>query len=194
MFSRSEIRHACYRAKNNRVSEKNREILALVEPLMQHNHRWDNFAEVWDVIVTKDKQIKIVYPETNQDYIHTTLLKAALFVEMGRPLDDLDDRAFSLVSQVEQLMLDGVMTWANYNTVWGVVVDPSTNSIKTTMYNLKSTQIEVTAEMIEASKKDADGSAFTEKQEQPPTVLEMKPMDEAQRKAFEEFLAQKYKG
>lgn len=192
MFSRSEIRHACYRAKNKVATARNREILALVEPLMQHNHRWDNFAEVWDVIVTRDKEIKIVYPETNYDYIHTTLLKAVLYVELGRPFDDLDDRAFSLVTQVEQLMLDGVMTWANYNTVWGVVVDPSTNSIKTTMYNVKPSQIEVTAEMIEASKKDADGSAFTSSQEVATTTLEMKSMDEAQRKAFEEFLATKH--
>jgi len=191
MYTRSEIRHACYRAKNNAVTEKNRVILDLVEPLMMHNHRWDNFAVVWDVMVTKDDQIKIVYPETNYDYIHSTLLKAALYNEMGRSFTDLDDRAYSLVMQVEQIMLDGIMTWENYNTVWGVEVDSATNSLRTRMYNVKSTQIEVTQEMIEASKKDADGSAFSEPQT---TVLEMTPMSEGQKKAFEEFLAKRNKG
>lgn len=191
MYQRSEIRHACYRAKKNAATEKNREILALIEPLLESHQRWDNFAEVWDVIVTKDKTLKIVYPETDQDYIHSTLLRAQLFAEMGKNFDDLDDRAFSLVTQVQQLMLDGVMTWDNYNKVWGVIVDKSTNSIKTSMYNVKSNQIEVTAEMIEASKKDADGSPLNT---QEPTVVEAKPMDEQQRKMFEEFLAKKYKG
>jgi hypothetical protein len=158
---------------------------------MMHNHRWDNFAVVWDVMVTKDDQIKIVYPETNYDYIHSTLLKAALYNEMGRSFTDLDDRAYSLVMQVEQIMLDGIMTWENYNTVWGVEVDSATNSLRTRMYNVKSTQIEVTQEMIEASKKDADGSAFSEPQT---TVLEMTPMSEGQKKAFEEFLAKRNKG
>jgi len=194
MYTRSEIRHACYRAKNKAVSEKNKPILALVEPLMQHNHRWDNFSEVWDVIVTKNKEIKIVYPETNYDYIHTTILKAQLYDEMGKSMEDLDDRALSLFMQVDQIMLNGVMSLANYSKSWGVVVDPSTNSIKTQLYNVSSNQIEVTPEMIEASKKDADGNAFSEKKEQESNVLEMKPMDDAQRKAFEEFLAKKYKG
>ena len=191
MYTRSEIRHSCYRAKNNAVTEKNRVILDLVEPLMQHNHRWDNFAEVWDVMVTKENQIKIVYPETNYDYIHSTLLKATLYNEMGRSFTDLDDRAYSLVVQVEQIMLDGIMTWENYNTVWGVEVDITTNSIRTRMYNTKSTQIEVTQEMIEASKKDADGSAFSV-----PTsnVLETSPMSKEQQKDFEEFLAKRNKG
>ena len=192
MYTRSEIRHACYRAKNNALSEKNREILKQVEPLLQTHHRWDNFAEVWDVIIGKGGSIKIVYPETNSDYINTILLRAQLFVEMGKPFTDLDDRAFSLVNQVEQLMLEGVMTWENYNKTWGIEVDSQYKSLKTVLYNSKSSQIEVTDEMIEASKKDADGSAFTSNQT--PNVLEAKPMEDHLQKMFEEFLAKKYKG
>jgi hypothetical protein len=193
MYTRSEIRHSCYRAKNGAATEKNRTILALVEPLLESHQRYENFAEVWDVIVTKNKEIKIVYPETDKDFIHSTLLKAQLYVEMGKSLEDMSDREYSLVMQIEQLMLEKVMTWENYNKVWGIVVDPSTNSIKTAMYNVPSNQIEVTAEMIEASKKDADGNPFTPAT-LPTTVVEANPMDAAQKKAFEEFLAKKYKG
>lgn len=192
MYTRSEIRHACYRAKNNAATEKNLEILKHVEPLLQTHHRWDNFAEVWDVIIGKGGVIKIVYPETNSDYIHSTLLKAQLYVEMGKNFEDLDDRAFSLVNQVEQLMLDGVMTWENYNKVWGIEVDSQYKALKTVLYNTKSSQIEVTEEMIEASKKDADGSAFGAAQAS--NVLEAKPMEDHLQKMFEEFLAKKYKG
>lgn len=191
MYNRSEIRHACYRAKNNAISEKNRIILDIVEPMLDRHQRWENFGEVWDVALSKDKQIKIVYPETDYDFIHTVLLKAALYTEMGKSLQDLADREYNLVLQVEHLMLEGVMTWENYNKKWGVVVDKTTNSISTKMYNVSSGQIEVTQEMIEASKKDADGSAFSEKTA---NILEVKPMDPEQQKAFEEFLAKKYKG
>jgi hypothetical protein len=191
MYTRSEIRHACYRAKNDAATEKNREVLALVEPLLNETQRWANFSEVWDVIVTKNKEIKVVYPESNYDFIHTTLLKAQLFKELGKQFEDLNDREYSLVVQIDQLMLDGVMTWENYNKAWGIVTDPSTNSIKTTLYNAPTNQIEVTAEMIEASKKDADGSPL---KQQEPNVLMAEPMSAEQKSAFEKFLANQYKG
>lgn len=191
MYQRSEIRHACYRAKNGSVMENNKEILARVEPLLEIHQNWKNFGEVWDVIVTKSSDIKIVYPETNHDFIHRTLLKAQLYSELGKPFTDLDDRAYSLTQQVEQLMLNDIMTWENYNTVWGVAINGEINSIKTVLYNSKPSQIEVTDDMIEASKKEADGSAFSE---QKPNILQLQQMNETQTKAFEDFIARKYKG
>lgn len=190
MYSRSEIRHACYRAKNGAVTEKNKSILALIEPLLQHNYKWENFSIEWDVIVTRDKQIKLIKPERDYDFVHKALLKASLYDEMSKPFDDLEDRERNIVIQVESLLLDKIMTWKNYNTVWGVELDKISNVIKTKMYGTTSSQIEVTPEMITASMKDADGSAMSDKRDGE-TVLEMKPMTDAQRKAFEEFLAKK---
>lgn len=195
MYSRSEIRHACFRAKNKVATEKNKQILSLIEPMLEIHQRWENFSDVWDVIVTKDKQIKIVTPEKDKDFIHTTLLKASLYKELGKDFTDLEDREYNIVVQVEQIMLDKIMNWSNYNKTWGVVFDEISNVLKTVQYNVNSNQITVTQEMIEASKKDADGNPFIgEEAEKEQVALELKPMDEYQKKQFEEFLAKKYKG
>lgn len=189
MYSRSEFRHACYRAKKGAATSENRQVLALIEPLMEPQHRWENFASEWDVIVTKDNQVKIVFPEKSYDFIHSTLLKAALYDEMGKSFSDLSDREFNIVMQIEQLMLDGVMTWSNYNSLWGVTLDSANNHIKTVMYSKGSSQIEVSEDMIKASMKDADGNPLS----QPETnILETKPMTAEQKQQFEEFLARKY--
>ena len=47
-YTRSEIRHACYRAKNGLITEKIAPILSLVEPLLEEHQNWDNFSKVWD--------------------------------------------------------------------------------------------------------------------------------------------------
>lgn len=192
MYSRSEVRHACYRAKNGLISEKNKPIIALVESLFKHNHRWDNFTTEWDIVVTKSKEIKIVKPEKDQNFIHKVLLKASLYDEMGKNFDDFDDRETNIVNQVELLLLEKIMSWKNYDKVWGVELDRNTNTLRTTMYNVKPSQLEVTQEMITASMKEADGSAFTGKDENT-TVLDMKPMSDVEKKAFEEFLAKRTK-
>jgi hypothetical protein len=191
MFKRSEIRHACYRAKKGLITESVQPILASVEPLLGPGQRWENFGKEWDVIITADKKLCIIKPETDYDFIHSTLVEAALYKRQGVDFDSFSDRQLSIINQVELLMLDGIMSWENYNKAWGVTIERDTNQLRTRQYNVKSTQIEVTEEMIQASKKDADGSVLTR---QEPNVLEAEPMSAEQKRMFEEFLAKKYKG
>lgn len=190
MYSRSELRNACFRAKNGVSTEKHAPMLDLVLPLLKDGQRWDNFSTVWDLIVTSGK-IVIVKPEVDYDYVHSTLLEASLYKKQGIDFDSFNDRQISIIAQVESIMLDGVMTWETYNKTWGVSIDPELKKFSTKLYNVSSNQIEVTEEMIVASQKDADGSAFTQKEE---NVLQTKVMTTEQSKAFEEFLAKKYKG
>ena len=190
MYTRSELRHACYRAKKGVATEKNQLLLDLIKPLLQPHQRWENFSKVWDILVSKSGDIKVIKPETNYDYIHNTLLEASLYAKQGIDFDSFDDNQMNIIEQVEILMLDNIMSWKNYNRVWGVEIDPELKTLKTKLYNVDPGQIEVTQEMIEASKKDADGNPLSAQQE--PNVLEMKPMSDAQSKAFEEFLAKKY--
>lgn len=190
MYARSELRHACFRAKKGAVTEKNQPLLDLIQPLLKPHERWENFGKVWDIMLNKASEIKIIKPETNYEYIHNTLLEASLYAKQGIDFDSFDDRQVNIINQVEILMLDNIMSWKNYNRVWGVEIDPELKTLKTKLYNVDPRQIEVTQEMIEASKKDADGSAMSAPKE--PNVLEMKPMTSEQSKAFEEFLAKKY--
>lgn len=191
MLTRSQIRHACYRAKNKAATAANQEILNQVEPLLIEGQTWDNFSDIWDIFVNKGGEIKIVHPERDAKFIEKTLLKISTYFEIGKSLDSLTERELNVYAQVNPLLLDGVMTWENYQTVWSANLDSSTNAIRTKLFNVKSTQIEVTPEMIEASKKDADGSVYTGEHEIKPVEVEMKPMSEKDKLAFSEFLAKK---
>lgn len=190
MYTRSELRHACFRAKKGAATEKNQPLLDIIQPLLKVHERWENFGKVWDILVNKAGDIKIIKPETNYEYIHNTLLEASLYAKQGIDFDSFDDRQMNIISQVEILMLDNIMNWKNYNRVWGVEIDAQLKTLKTKLYNVDPRQIEVTQEMIQSSMKDADGNPLSAPKE--PNVLEMKPMSDAQSKAFEEFLAKKY--
>jgi hypothetical protein len=192
MLSRSQIRHACYRAKNNAVTPSNQEAIALIQPLLNEGQNWSNFSTVWDVFIDKNNNIKIVKPETDRMFIEKTLIKLAAYEEMQKSFDSLDDRELNLVSQIEPMFLEGVMTWSNYGSVWGFSLASGTNLVSTFLYNIKPSQIEVTEEMIRGSIKDADGSPFSTPEDNK-VVLEAKPMDEFQKAKFEEFLAKRNK-
>jgi hypothetical protein len=190
-MKRSELRYACYRAKGDKIAEDVDAALELVNSVRQPFHHWSGFAQDWDILVDSTGAIKIIKPETDYDTIHNVLLEAALYAKQGVDFDSFTDAQQNIITQVEILMLDKIMTWQNYNRVWGVEVDIAMKQIKTKLYNLKASQYEVTEDMIRASTKDADGSAFIG--EQPvENVLEAKVMDAAEKKLFEEFLAKKY--
>jgi hypothetical protein len=189
MYSRSELRHVCFRAKNNAVSDQQKSIKEMIESLLSVGQRFENFTTLWDVLVTKSGDVKIIKPETDYDYIHSTLIEASLYTRQKISFDCFDDRQSNIITQVESLMLENLMNWENYNRVWGVELDPTLKTMKTKLYNVDPRQKQVTDEMIEASKKDADGSALSTPV---PNVLETKPMTDQQAKEFEAFLAKKY--
>lgn len=187
MLKRSTLRHACYRAKNGVATEENLQLLSHVEPLLGPGQTWNNFSVVWDVLVNNGV-VKVIKPETDIDFIRNTCLEKH-FSEVHKTTVNWSDRKANVISIVDGLMLDKLMTWENYNTQWGVDLDPDVKMIKTVMYNVPSSQIEVTPEMIEASKHvDA---LTTDIPTETPTDLTATPMTEDQRRQFEEFLARK---
>lgn len=189
MYKRSDLRHACYRAKNNSVTNANRVLLDVVEPLLSPGQRWENFSTIWDILVTKSGEVKVIKPETNYDNIHSTLLEASVYAKQGIDFDSFSDEQMNIIDQVEAIMLDGIMNWKNYNKVWGVEIEPDRKQLKTKLYNVSTNQKEVTEEMIVASQKDADGNPLTPQVE---NVLEAKPMTDEQAKQFEDFLKRRY--
>lgn len=160
MVTRSELRHACFRAKKKSATEKNQQLLDIVSPLLSPGQTWDNFATIWDLLIDRSNNIVIIKPEVDYSFIHNTCLTASIFARKNLPFE-FTDREQNIISIVEAIMLEGIMSWENYNTVWGVEVDIELKVIKTRLYTASMNQYVVTNEMIEASKKDADGNPFT---------------------------------
>lgn len=189
MFTRSEVRHACFRAKKKADNEKHKEVLDLVKSKLPEGYRFENFAELWDVMVTGGN-ITIVQPESDYDFIHETCTEAAVMARLGKDFSAMTARQQNVIAVVENEMLDGLTVWKEYNRKWGVTLDTELKKIKIKLFSVKPSQLEVTDEMITSSMKDADGSALTIEQV---NALEAKPMDEKQRAMFEEFLAKRNK-
>lgn len=152
-MNRSELRHACFRAKNNAITPDKQHFLNAVEPLLSPGQNWDNFTKVWDLLVTKTGKIVIIKPETDYDFIHSTCLKANIYAL--RDLEfDFSDREANIITIVEIMMLEGLMKWKTYNTDWGIIIDTELGVIRTKLYNRPTNQIDVTSKMIEDSKID----------------------------------------
>ncbi len=181
MINRSELRHACFRAKKGAATEQNLRVLALVEPLLQPGQRWDNFSQEWDIFVARG-EIKIVKPETDLDFIRNTCLEKHFQVKHNAPSIEWDDRKANVITIVEMLMLDGLMTWENYNIKWGVDIDYVLKQVHTRLFRPAS-QLDVTDQMIQASAKHEDPN--------PQAQITAHPMTDEQRLAFEKFLARR---
>lgn len=155
MYEKSKIRYACYRAKNDCVLDKHKEILNYVEKFLGPEHKWERFSVTWDVLVDEQTgEIEIIKPEDDFNYINNTCLEAKILAKKGIPFDDFDKRQNNLLKIVESHMLNGLMRWENYGEIWEVTVDSASKQITTKMRNVTPNQIEVTEEMIERSKRD----------------------------------------
>lgn len=177
MYKRSDIRYACTRAKNKNAAADHQPILNEVSKLLKSHQRWENFKTTWDLLVDKDNNIVIIDPETDRDFVHSTCLEYSFSIKNNIPAS-FTDRQNNIISIVDAMMLDGKMSWNNYNKTWGVEIDYETKMIKTKMYNIPSNQITVTPEMIKASMKEPEGII-----EQDVVVLdvpELKPMSDTQ--------------
>lgn len=159
MFSRSELRHACFRAKNNVATDKNKDLLRHVEPLLKIYQKWNNFTTEWDLLVNSKNEIIIIKPEVDYDFIHSICLEVSFLAKRNLKFEcntksvEYNDRCLNIITIIESLMLDNIMTWKNYNINWGVSVDSTSKQIKTNLYNAPINQIEVTEEMIQNSMK-----------------------------------------
>jgi hypothetical protein len=169
-ITRSDIRHACYRAKNNQPA--NMEALTLVEAKLVKGEKWETFAVEWDVLLTASGDIVIIKPEIDYDFVHSTCLEAALYKKKGLEWD-FDQRATNVLQIVELNMLDN-MKWAEYNKTWGVYIDYELKKIHTKSFRTK--QNVVTADMIEASKK-SDGAEMVAPGFVPVVDMKMEPFE-----------------
>ena len=156
MYSRSKLRHACYRAKNNAVTEKEEKILKVITPLLDKQHTWDRFSLTWDILLGNDNKIIIVKPEDDYNFITSTCVEVKVLKENGLGLDKLSNRKQNIVKIIENRMLAGIMTWENYSDVWEVTLDRELKYIDTELKNIEPAQLEVTEEMIERSKKERE--------------------------------------
>lgn len=182
-MKRSDVRYACARAKNNNITSDLQPILDQVQVLLAPHQRWSNFKTTWDLLINKNNQIVIINPETDYDYVHSTCLEVSFLVKKGFSLNELNERKLNIVTIVEASMLDTLMTWENYSTAWGIEIDQEMKAIRTKMYNVTSSQISVTEEMIEASKKVPEVNVTTNN-EVTPVELKSTPMSDAQIAAF----------
>lgn len=183
-MTRSELRHACYRAKKNAATDKNRALLTLVEPLLQDSQTWSNFADEWDLMLDTNKNIVIIQPEVDLEFIRGTCLEIKMSIKKDLPLDDLSDRQMNIKSIVESQMLEGLMDWSNYNKTWKVTVNKDVGMIETQLMSSPG-QKPVTNEMIQGSMKTT-GVTSVEK-----TTIEVeqpKPMSAEEIAQFEQLL------
>jgi hypothetical protein len=98
----------------------------------------------------------------------------------------MDSRKQNIITIVDILMLDGKMTWENFEAVWGVGFDAQIKMIYTKMF-VPTTQKTVTEEMIQASKISKDDVAHTGES----GVIEITPteMSESDAKKFTKLLS-----
>lgn len=151
MLSRSDVRYNCYRMKKNKPDAKVLEVAALVEPLLDASQTWDKFATEWDIMVSLKGEIVIIKPELDEKFIHETCLEKKMLAKKGLTDEDFSDRQHNIVNTVESIMLDRIMTWENYNSVWGTKVNKELFLIETFMRNTNTGQKPVTEEMIKGS-------------------------------------------
>ncbi len=185
-INRSDIRHACYRIKNNQPYKP--ELIALVEPKLLNGEKWSDFSNTWDVLLDSNDQVVIIKPEVDYDYVHSVCLEAALYKKKGFDWD-FDSRAMNVIQIVELNMMDN-MKWEDYNKTWGVYVDLEIKKIHTKLF--KTVQNIVTPEMIQASQK-SDGAEMVEVGFVPTVDMKMEPFEptEAERALINAALGRK---
>ena len=157
MYNKSKLRYACYRAKNGCVLDKHKDAVEYVESFLGPEHKWERFSITWDLLLDEETgEIEIIKPEDDHNFINNTCLEAKILAKKNLPFDDFSRRQQNVLTIVESHMLGGLMSWTNYGESWEVDVDGMTKQITTRMLNTKSNQIEVTQEMIDASKRDPE--------------------------------------
>jgi len=180
MSYRSELRNACYRAQKGKPRDSQKHLLDLIEPLLTGKQKWENFTQEWDILLDKNGNINVIKPEVDDQYINHTCAEAKVLAKNNLKFE-LNDRQQNIIDVLELSMLDGIMTWENYGEVWTFDIDRTSNVLRTKLIPGKPIQTEVTEEMIKASMKNADGSAFTrpeDKEDYQNTVLDMKPIED----------------
>jgi hypothetical protein len=139
MFSRKEVRHTCYlMQKGAAVSEKRKWLIPEVEKVMLPEDSWEDFANTWDVFVTKNNIVRIV-PETDQTFIHSTVIEIKTKVEMGidieEILDGLPPRKRNVYHMVDLNYLGDEIDWGAYEESWKIQINYGSKRIEVVNLN-----------------------------------------------------------
>lgn len=160
MLTRSKVRHALFRAKNNtpKTDQESQEIYDIVLPAIPPNETIQSFSTGWDIVLGKTGTISIIAPESDYDFVHSTCLKKAMAIEMN-VTPQFSIREENVIQIVDASLLDNLMKWESYNKSWGVSIDYELKRIYTKLF--KTVTNKVTDEMINNSR-ISDGTALTE--------------------------------
>ena len=189
MLKRSDVRHTCFRMKNKQVpTESNAYIVEMVEKSLPVWATWANFCSDWDIFIDQSGTIKIIKPELDYDFCHSTCLEAALYKRKNLEFD-FGDRESNVLNIVELNMMEN-MTWENYNKTWGISVDHELKRIHTRHFLTKENV--VTPEMIKNSAK-SDGAPQLEVPSIPVVQMHSKTITEDMLTPVERKLLEKYK-
>lgn len=161
MYTRYDIRNACFRMKQG-ATPKNQEIVDLLTPLIKEkNFSWHSFGDSWDVVnhVTKGLiPIKFIRDLSKVESVCSQMV----IITENKIIKEWNLEEQSIIESIEAQFLDGIMDWPNYRITWGVKQDTDSKRIVTTLLNRNTNQIEVTQEMIDAKAKNTMSSNSAE--------------------------------
>lgn len=152
MYTRYEVRNACFR-KSKGAEAKIPEIVEILDPLIKEkNWGWHSFGKTWDIVIHKDKGIIPVPYVTDLTLVESVCSQMKLTVEHEIDKEwDIGEQA--IIELIESQFLEGIMTWENYRDEWAVRKETDTDRIITYLLNRQPNQFEVTQEMIDAKLK-----------------------------------------
>ena len=127
-FDRAVIRHTCYRRKNQQpYKPEYQQIIDVVESKLD-GRRWDDFADNWDVFVSRGGNITVIEKEMDESFIKSTCIKIKTVIELGLSVDEVYDTKLTTREQnivdIIKLNYSGEdVEWNKYDVSWGIRVD-----------------------------------------------------------------------
>lgn len=147
MFTRSEVRHTCYRLKKGLPPKEGNEWLEEhISEAKFDSDSWEDFSTVWDVYVTKEKITRII-PETDEAYVNNTCVEIKTKISMGISKEEiyssLDLRKRNIFNFIELNFAGEEVPWDRYNEIWGTSIDYQTKRIEVSRYNTVRNEVKV---------------------------------------------------
>lgn len=181
MYTRSEVRQACFKAKSGSISESQLKIYDGVKSLFQAHHKIENFPKEWDVAVDRSGKIHLITPEIDRDFVTSVCAEARLKTQHKLPWE-WNTREQNVIDIIETELLEGVTGWENYNQKWSVEIDIELKRIKTKLLNVTPSQT-FPEPAIEVVKEVPPPLNFN--------VEKFTPMSASEQALFDEFLEKK---
>lgn len=180
MFSRYDVRNACYKMKRG-VNISHKPEIQEVDKT-RNGRSWQDFGVAWDVVVKPDKIICIPYIK-DLNLVSETCAKKNLTVELKIEKEWTPEEE-AVIQMIEAQFLENIMTWDNYKLRWNVRWNFDQNRVETFLVNRPAVQKEVTQEMIDAKLRESM------KQAKSIEVLEVRPMTEEEKTIYNQMIAE----